>query len=237
MKIIARLLIMTTCLLATGVVSQSLEPGFQSLFNGRDLSGWDGDPKFWSVKGGAITGVTRPEDQKKGAMTYLIWKGGDVGDFELRLDYRTQGERVNSGISYRGKRLDHWMVAGYQADLETGNQWNGVLVEMEGRLHLAMRGQKTVIDPAGKIQVAGSLGDADELQALIKKDDWNKYVVIARGNHLIHKINGRAMIEARDEQVEKRALSGVLALQLHHSYPQTVQFKNIGIQRLSRKGK
>lgn len=240
MKIITRLMIMTICLLAAGAVSQSLEPGFKSLFNGRDLSGWDGDPKFWSVKEGAITGVTRPEEQKQGAMTYLIWKGGEVDDFELRLSYRLTGERVNTGINYRNRRLDGqatWMVAGYQADIESGNQWNGVLVEMGGRLHLAMRGQKTLIDSAGKINVNGSFGSPDELQALIKKDDWNEYAVIARGNHLVHKINGRVMIEARDEQVEKRALSGALALQLNHSYPQTVQFKNIRIRRLSRKGK
>lgn len=237
MKIIACLLMATACLLVAGVASQPREPGFQSLFNGRDLSGWDGDPKFWSVKDGAITGVTRPEDEKQGAMTYLIWKGGTVDDFELRLSYRLNGERANTGISYRGQRQDQWMVNGYQADIESGAQWNGALVEMGGRLHLALRGQKTLVDSAGKIHVTGSLGDPDELQALIKKDDWNEYVVIARGNHLVHKINGRAMIEARDEQVEKRALSGALALQLHHSHPQTVQFKNIRIRMLSRKGK
>lgn len=235
MKKITCLIIVTTCLLAAGAAGQSLEPGFQSLFNGRDLSGWDGDPKFWSVKDGAVTGVTRPEDQKKESMTYLIWKGGAVDDFELRLSYRLAGERVNTGISYRGKREGNWMVNGYQADIENGNQWNGVLVEMGGRLHLARRGQKTLVDSAGKINIVGSLGDPDELQALIKKDDWNEYVVIARGNHLTHQINGRVMIEARDEQAEKRALSGVLGLQLHHSYPQTVQFKNIRIRTLSRK--
>jgi hypothetical protein len=228
---------MTICLLPALAVSQKTEAGFRSLFNGRDLTGWDGDPKFWSVSEGAITGVTRPEDLKQGAMTYLIWKGGAVDDFELRLSYRLSGERVNTGISYRGKRESNWMVNGYQADIESGAQWNGVLVEMGGRLHLAMRGQKTLVDSAGKVNVTGSLGHPDELQALIKKGDWNDYVVIARGNHLAHRINGRTMIEARDEQVEKRALSGVLALQLHHSYPQTVQFKNIRIRMLSRDGK
>ena len=235
MKIIACLM-MTACLLAAGAASQKTEPGFQSLFNGRDLSGWDGDSKFWSVKDGAITGATRPEDQKQGAMTYLIWKGGAVDDFELRLAYRLSGERVNTGISYRGQR-DGWMVNGYQADIESGNEWNGVLVEMGGRLHLARRGQKTLVDSAGKINVTGSVGSSDELQALIKKDDWNEYVVVARGNHLTHKINGRVMIETRDEQTEKRALSGVLGLQLHHSYPQTIQFKNIRLRKLSQKGK
>ncbi len=235
MKIIACLMIVMTCLLAAGAAGQKKEPGFQSLFNGRDLSGWDGDPKFWSVKDGAITGVTRPEDQKREAQTYLIWKGGAVDDFELRIAYRLSGERVNTGISYRGVRQGNWMVNGYQADIESGEQWNGVLVEMGGRLHLARRGQKTLIDSTGKINVNGSLGSPDELQALIKKDDWNDYVVIARGNHLTHKINGRVMIEALDEQTEKRALSGVLGLQLHHSYPQTVQFKNIRIRKLSQK--
>ena len=112
--------------------AERVEAGFHSLFNGKDLSGWDGNTKFWTVKDAAITGQTTEADVQKGKMTYLIWKGGEVKDFELRLSFRFQGEQVNTGISYRGKNIGNWVVTGYQADIESGNQWNGILVEMEG---------------------------------------------------------------------------------------------------------
>jgi hypothetical protein len=208
------------------------EAGFQSLFNGKDLSGWEGNMKFWSVKDDAITGQTIEGDIQKGKMTYLIWKGGEVKDFELRLSFRFQGERVNTGVSYRGKNIGNWVVAGYQADIESGNQWNGILVEMEGRRFLGMRGQKTVNDAAGKMNVLGSVGDPDALDKAVKRGDWNDYVIIAKGNHLVHKINGQTMTDVIDDNPDKRALSGVLGFQLHHSYPQTVQFKNIRIKML-----
>src|SRR5262245_35659542 len=88
---------------------------FRSLFNGKDLAGWDGDPKFWSVKEGAITGMTTPENPAKGN-TFLIWRGGTLKDFELRLQFRIQGG--NSGVQYRSKDLGKWVVSGYQADID-----------------------------------------------------------------------------------------------------------------------
>jgi 3-keto-disaccharide hydrolase len=212
--------------------SNNVEAGFQSLFNGKDLTGWEGNMKFWTVKDAAITGQTTQADVQPGKMTYLVWKGGEVKDFELRLSFRFEGERVNTGVSYRGKNIGNWVVTGYQADIESGNQWNGILVEMEGRRFLGMRGQKTVNDAAGKMNVVGSVGDPEALDKLIKRGEWNDYVIIAKSNRLIHKINGQTMTEVIDDNPEKRALSGVLAFQLHHSYPQTVQFKDVRIKML-----
>lgn len=214
------------------ILTGDVEAGFQSLFNGTDLTGWKGNMKFWAVKDGAITGQTTEAQVQKGKMTYLIWKGGEVGDFELRLSFRFQGERVNTGVSYRGKNIGNWVVTGYQADIESGKQWNGILVEMEGRRFLGMRGQKTVNDAAGKMNVVGSVGDPEALDKLVKRGEWNDYVIIAKGNHLIHKINGQTMTDVIDDNPEKRALSGVLGFQLHHSYPQTVQFKDVRIKML-----
>lgn len=212
--------------------SSKAEPGFRSLFNGRDLMGWEGNMKFWSVKDGAITGETTQADVRQGKMTYLIWKGGEVNDFELRLSFRFEGERVNTGVSYRGKSIGNWVVTGYQADIESGNQWNGILVEMEGRRFLGMRGQKTVNDAAGKMNVVGSVGDPVTLDKLVKRGEWNDYAIIAKGNHMIHKINGQTMTDVIDDNPEKRALSGVLGFQLHHSNAQTVQFKDVRIKVL-----
>ena len=221
------------------------EEGFQTIFNGQDLTGWDGNPKLWSVKDGAITGQTQAESPLKGN-TFLIWTGGTTADFELRCSYKITPNNdkgfANSGIQYRSKVLDPatWRVGGYQADFEAGTSYSGILYDEAGvagkRDIMAARGEKVVWDKDCKKQVAGSVGKSEEIQAAIKKDDWNDYVVIAQGNHLQHFINGRPTVDVTDE-CEARALkSGVLALQVHAGLPMTVQFKNIRIKTLSGAG-
>lgn len=229
------------CCLQAAVATHAadLEPGFKSLFNGTDLSGWDGNPKLWSVKDGCITGTTGSDpDTKINHNTFLVWKDGTVGDFELRLSYRI--EKGNSGIQYRSKIVDHGkfgpIVGGYQADFEAGKTYSGILYEERGRGILAQRGQKTVIkdeDGKTKVEVTGSLGDTKEIQSKIKNEDWNDYVVIAKGNHLQHFINGMQTVDVTDEQPAKAAKSGVLALQIHVGPPMVVQFKNVRIKNLS----
>ena len=101
------------------------EKGFLRIFNGKDLTGWEGNPKLWSVKDGAITGQTTAENPAKGN-TFLIWTNGTVGDFELRCSFKlVPGDDkgfANSGIQYRSKVFDpaNWVVGGYQADMEAG---------------------------------------------------------------------------------------------------------------------
>jgi len=213
--------------------------GFQKLFNGKDLTGWDGNPKLWSVKDGAITGQTTAENPAKGN-TFLIWTNGTVGDFELRCSFKiVPGDDkgfANSGIQYRSKILDpeNWVVGGYQADMEAGTKYSGILYEERmTRGIMAERGQKVVWDKDCNKQVTGSLGTSEELQAAIKKEDWNEYVIIAKGNHLQHLINGKQTVDVTDDCEAKRAMSGVLALQLHAGPPMTVQFKNLRLKRLS----
>ncbi len=207
--------------------------GFTSLFDGENLSGWDGNPKFWSVKDGTITGQTTAENPTQGN-TFLIWRNGTVEDFELRLSYRIVGG--NSGIQYRSKDLGNWVAGGYQADFEAGKTYSGIVYEEKGRGILAKRGERTVVEAGGKVRVVASVGNSDEIQAAIKSEDWNEYVIIARGNHLVHKINGRITSEVSDEQPEKRASSGILALQLHAGPPMMVQFKNLQLKRLKPEG-
>ena len=207
------------------------EAGFKSIFNGTDLTGWEGNPKLWSAQDGTITGKTTAEDPIKGN-TFLIWKGGTLEDFELRLSYRMVGG--NSGIQYRSKVADekNWAVGGYQADFEAGTTYSGILYEERGRGILAQRGQLTWIQPDGKIRVVGSLGKSEDIQANIKHEDWNDYVVIARGNHLTHVINGRVTVDVTDDQESKAAKSGILALQVHAGPPMMVQFKNVRLKSL-----
>jgi hypothetical protein len=220
------------------------EPGFKPLFNGNDLTGWECLPQFWSVQDGAIVGRTTKENPAKGN-TFLVWKGGDVSDFELRLSYKAtaNNEKVfaNSGIQYRSKMADpkYFVVGGYQGDIEAGKAFSGILYEERGRGILAQRGQKVVIradanDPnKPRIDVVGTLGSSDEIQRRIKSGDWNEYVVIAKGNHLQHFINGVQTVDVTDEQSAKAAKSGILALQLHAGDPMTIEFKNIRMKDLS----
>jgi len=210
--------------------------GEKQLFNGKDLTGWDGDPKFWSVQDGVITGKTTAETPTP-QNTFLIWEGGEPADFELTLKFKmTPGDDkkfTNSGIQFRSKVHDpeKRIVGGYQADFEYGDTFSGILYEERGRGILARRGQKVTLtqgtDPKKpKIDVTGTTGVSEEIQAAIKKDDWNDYRIVAKGNRIQQYINGNLTVDVTDETAEA-AKSGVIALQLHGGPPMQVQFKDI----------
>ena len=187
------------------------QSSFTEIFNGKDLSGWKGNPKLWSVQDGAITGTTTADNPLK-FNTFLIWEG-EVTDFVLELDYRI-GEQGNSGIQYRStvKDADKFIVGGYQADIDATMKFAGINYEEKGRGILAQRGQRVTIDSKGK-KKPEKFGDATELGSKIKKADWNRYKVIARGNKVSHYINNELMSEVIDSQKEKAAKKGILAFQ------------------------
>jgi len=210
------------------------EKGFKSLFNGKDLSGWTGNPALWSVKDDVITGETTAANPIKGN-TFLIWTNGIVGDFEFRFSYKISTGSGNSGVQYRSTVLDttNWVVGGYQADFEAGPTYSGILYEEKmSRGIMAGRGEKVLWTKDCKKEVTGSVGISDEIQAAIKKGDWNDYVVIAKGNHLQHFINGKPTVDVTDECEAKRAMRGVLAFQIHAGPPMNVMFRNIQIKTL-----
>lgn len=218
-------------ILATSITAFA---GEKQLFNGKDLSGWTGNEKLWSVQDGAITGKTSNEGESKiKHNTFLVWKEGTVGDFELTLKYRI--EKGNSGVQYRSKELKPGengpIVSGYQADFEAGKTYSGILYEERGRGILAKRGEKTKIvakeDGKGhKVEVTGEVGKSDEIQAAIKDEDWNDYKIVAKGNHLQHFINGKLTVDVTDEH-EGAAKEGILALQIHAGPAMVVQFKDL----------
>ena len=218
--------------------AQEVEPGFKSLFNGKDLTGWAGRTNHWSIEDGAITGQTSKENPAKGN-NFLIAKDGEqnlvVDDFEIRFSYKFSGDWGNSGLQYRSKDFGDFVVGGYQGDLEVGNTYSGILYEERARGILAQRGQKTVIkevDGKTKVEEVGSVGKSAEIQAAINKNGWNDYVIIAKGNHLQHFINARQTVDVTDEQESKAAKSGILAFQLHAGPPMKIQFKNVRIKSL-----
>jgi hypothetical protein len=213
------------------VAVRGQEPDVKSLFNGKDLSEWKGDMKRWSVEDGAITGRTTPETLLKEYNTFLVWKGGEPADFELRLKYKIVGG--NSGVQYRSKLIDpeKYIVSGYQGDIDSSPKFTGMNYEERGRGFVAPRGVKVEVSADGKKNET-KIGDAAELQKKVKNEDWNDYTIVAKGNHLTHIINGVVMSEVIDNQKDKAAKSGVIALQLHAGPPMTVQFKDIQLKLL-----
>jgi hypothetical protein len=223
-------------LLITQSGCQNKGDGFESMFNGKDLTGWDGATDIWSVQDGAIVGSTAKNPAK--GNTFLVWTNSQPGDFEMRCSFKLTPKNkagfANSGIQYRSKVIDpsYWVVAGYQADMDAGPDYTGQLYEERGRAFMAMRGEKVVYHSDGKKEVVSSLGDPAKLGDEIHKGDWNDYVIIAKGNHLQQFINGKQMIDLVDEQTEKAAASGVIALQVHAGPPMTVEFKDLIIKEL-----
>ncbi|MBM3825297.1 MAG: DUF1080 domain-containing protein [Verrucomicrobia bacterium] len=210
----------------------ALSAGTRQLFNGKDLTGWKG-LDFWTVEDGAITGRTTKEKPTKGN-TFIVWQGGTVSDFELTFRYRIF--HGNSGVQYRSKLVDEkgFVVAGYQGDFEAGRTYSGILYEEKGRGILAKRGEKVTVSEGAepkkpKIVVEGSLGKSDEIQAVIRNEDWNEYRVVAKGGRLQHFINGRQTVDVTDTTAVG-AKEGVLAFQLHAGPPMLVQIKDVVLQ-------
>jgi Domain of Unknown Function (DUF1080) len=221
LKLISIFVILIAC-------SQAKE---KKLFNGRDLTNWKGNSDFWSVENGVIIARTTVEKPTK-KNTFLIWQGGEIGDFELTAKIKISSTG-NSGFQYRSKVTDevNFVVNGYQADFEGGKTYSGILYEEGGREILAQRGQKTKIIQGSNsnspiIEVIGETAKSAEIQDSIKSDEWNDYKIIAKGSHLQHFINGILTIDVIDETKEG-AKKGVFALQLHAGAPMEIQFKDI----------
>ncbi|HJS06100.1 MAG TPA: DUF1080 domain-containing protein [Pirellulales bacterium] len=206
----------------------SSEAGFKPIFNGRDLTGWDGDPKFWRVEEESIVGQTTAENPTKGN-TFIIWKDGELDDFELKLSYRIKDG--NSGIQYRSKRADGWVVGGYQADIDSADTYSGILYEERRKRGIMAERGENVVWTGPETKKKSQFGDKTALQKEIKKEDWNDYHVIAKGTNFKHYINGKLMSETTDNDPNLRVMSGILALQLHAGPPMKVEFKNIRLRR------
>lgn len=212
--------------------------GFVNVFNGKDLIGWDGDPRYWSVKDGVIRGQGTKEDYSK-CNTFLIRQGPNVTDFILKLKFKMH--YGNSGVQYRSRQVSDenskWRVFGYQSEVADMTYINGFLFDENPRGVLAHVGEFVVTDKQGKKYVVGQIGDAKKLGEIkfSKNNEWNELTIIARGNHLIHIINGYQTIEFIDNDSNLRMSEGIIALQLHGGGPGIVEYKDIYLKQLKPK--
>ncbi len=224
------------CILGLAFVAMAAddEAGFTPIFNGKDLTGWDGDPRLWSVKDGVIVGEST-EQNKVVTNTFLTWRAGEVDDFVLRLSVKLRNH--NSGIQYRSHDVEgvKWGIGGYQADFAQDDWIPGICYEERGRGVLSRQGQKVHITAAGKIEVTEQFAKEEDVRKAIKVGDWNDYEIIAQGNHLIQKINGQVTCDIVDDQPEKGAMKGLVAFQMHVGPPMLVEFKNVRLKRLGGK--
>jgi hypothetical protein len=204
------------------------DEGFRSLINGRDLTGWEGSPNHWSVENGIVIGTcSGPDDLDHN--TFLIWRGGIVQDFELRATVRMVGDN-NSGIQYRSRELTDigpWVISGYQCDIHPAIEHTGMTYEEKGRGIFGLNGRNVILDRQANRWLA-----SEHPSVKVDVNQWNEYTIIARGNHLIHKVNGQTTSELIDHDKKGRALKGLLAIQLHRGNPNRVEIKDLRIKNL-----
>ncbi len=219
--------------LPSGARAQDAEA--RDIFDGKTLNGWKGMDGIWKVEDGCLTGETTQPNQLK-FNTFLVWQDGEVDDFELTFDYKLNGG--NSGMQIRSymkpdSTPEEFRLSGYQADLEAGESYSGIIYSEGERGILAERGQKTKVGADHKPVVTGSVGDKKELQSFIKQNEWNAYKITAKGNVITTTINGHQMTELVDEDAEKARPAGKLGLQLHVvPTPMKIQLKNVKLKRL-----
>jgi hypothetical protein len=209
--------------------------GFVSIFDGT-MKNWDGDPAIWKAEGNTLVGTTTEANPLK-ENTFVIWRGGEPADFELKVEFKMSS--TNSGIQFRSAHLPpggegrgavtgKWVLKGYQADIDFANQFTGMIYEERGRGFLMQRGQAVEIGPDGVSRMIGNLErNADELKALIKAGEWNTVHLIARGNTIMNIINGHVTAFIVDDDAKGRALKGLLGFQIHVGPPMKIEFRNI----------
>jgi hypothetical protein len=210
------------------------EPGFQPIFDGKTLKGWEGDAKYWRAENGVLIGEITPETVIK-SNTFIIYTAGKPKDFELKLDYRiTSGG--NSGINYRSARVpdpvtpdNKFAMRGYQFDIDGARRYVGNNYEEKGRLFVGVRGQITRIVGTRVPVVLSTFGEANELAATVT-DDWNAVHLIVRGNTLMHVLNGRLMSITIDDDAANRPADGNIGMQVHVGPPMKIEYRNIRLK-------
>jgi 3-keto-disaccharide hydrolase len=233
--------------------------GWRQIFDGRTLSGWDGNPGVWSVADGAITAESTAA--RRVGSTFLIWRGGEPGDFELSLEMKADAD-IHSGVFYRGKvgpapprapgagrsgaapttprpqpppiavpADPRWNVIGYCLDFDYALDNDGNLQDTaRSETQIGWRGHVVRMEPGKRPRSIGSIGDRDAMKSAFKPGDWNRLHVIARGNTLTHIVNGQLMTVVMDDDPSLSKAAGVIALQIEQFGTGRVSFRNIWLK-------
>jgi hypothetical protein len=206
--------------------------GFRPIFDGRTLDHWDGDPTYWSVNDGILTGTVTSDTLLK-KNSWIVYRGELVEDFELRLDYRVSAGG-NSGVGYRLAVLedDPVSVRGPQADIHGGDMFTGICYEENGRRLLAARGQTTRIEPDALPRLIAQFADPAELQSVARNEDWNHYHLVVRGHHAQHYLNDVLLSEVYDHDEPNRMARGLIGVQVHVGPPMKIEYRNILLKHL-----
>jgi len=215
--------------------------GFISLFNGKDLTGWQGLEGYWSVKNGVIDGS---ETKEHSVQTDLILSASrehpeKFANFELHLQWMLVSPDGNSGVQFRStvNNPQTLHAGGYQADIDSGGNYTGTIYDESGiaggRGTMSNRGEKTHWDAENKRVNTPLSESADDLKKLLHNTgDWNDIILIVKGNRVQYKINGHLMTEMTDESPKAVLHGGVIALQMHAGFTMDIQFKDIFIKFL-----
>lgn len=215
--------------------------GYEQIFDGKTLKNWDGDPTFWRADAETIVGESTPEKPVK-QNTFLIWRGGEPADFDLKVEFRINS--TNSGIQFRSREFPDggkWVLGGYQADIDFTNNFTGMIYEERGasgapgnpsRGFLAPRGTLGYVIEGQRPFAAGALESNEALKAFIKVNDWNQVRIIARGNTMAHILNTHVMSVLVDDDTKNRAMKGLIGFQMHTGPPMKVEFRNVWLKKL-----
>ena len=205
----------------------------ERIFDGKTLAGWlAADMSYWSGEDGAITAKST-DAHPCTKNQFLVWQGGELGDFELRLEFRMEGgPQANSGIQVRSRVLEDGHAVGYQADITPpAAPYLGAIYDEHGRKMLAARGQATIIRADGT-KDSRPLEWADHLLDGVEITKWTSYRVVFQGPRMKIEVGGKKTAEILDLQESERELSGILALQLHSGPAMKVQFREVILKRL-----
>jgi hypothetical protein len=234
------------CGIAPEPIDDTDVTGWTKLFDGATLDGWDGNPDVWKVENGALSAESTPT--RRLGTTYLIWRGGEPADFELKVEIKAESD-IHGGVFYRGSvgagparaqaatlavpANPKWNVTGYSLDFDYGPDNDGNVQDTGGRpeTQIVWRGHIVRMEPGKRPRSIGSLGDRDALMKAIKPGEWNQLHIIAQGPQVTHIVNGQVMAILVDDDAAARKTKGVIALQIEQYGTGRINFRNLWLKQ------
>lgn len=226
--------------------------GWQSMFDGQTLGGWDGPPGIWRVENGAIVTSDMAANPTPLGSVYMVWTGNDGGDlknFAFKTEIKLEGERANSGIQFRAQMLgkteklrSEWESFGYQADFDYGNEQTGALIECcsgprrgpSPRPFRASMGMSLLVTPQapGAGTLLGRFADAEALRKTVHTGDWNQLYILVRDRTMLYFLNGQLMSTLVDDDPARALSHGRLLIQLEGNGDRKVSYRNMWLRKL-----